>query len=151
MSGVTRYVLQRDRQGVLWDLLLYVPTVVVLGLLGLKMGYGENPSVAYILYFMASFFFIAGANRILKTRLMWLPTSPVAIETSHEQVRLELRNGERVQLVKDVRYYSDTQGKSIGLSGKDVMGQPRQFILHRGQFQDAATFKEVREALAVYK
>ena len=151
MSGVTRHTLQQDRQGVVWDLLLYVPTVVVLGLLGLKLGYGENPSVAYILYFMASFFFIAGANRILKTRLMWLPTSPIAIDVSHQQVRLELRNGEQVQLVKDVRYYSDTQGKSIGLSGKDVMGQARQFVFHRGQFQDAARFKEVREALGVYK
>lgn len=151
MSGVTRYILQQDRQGVLWDLLLYVPTVVVLGLLGLKLGYGANPSVAYILYFMASFFFIAGANRILKTRLMWLPASPVAIEISPEQVRLELRSGDRVQLVKDVRYYSDTQGKSIGLSGKDVLGQPRQFVFHRGQFQDAAAFKAVREDLAVYK
>lgn len=151
MSGVTRYVLQRDRQGVLWDLLLYVPTVVILGLLGLKLGYGENPIAAYILYFMASFFFIAGANRILKTRLMWLPSSPVAIEIGPGNVRLQLRNGETVQLIKDVRYYSDTQGKSIGLSGKDVMGQPRQFIFHRGQFRDAATFKELREALAVYK
>lgn len=151
MSSVTRYVLQQDRQGVLWDLLLYVPTVVVLGLLGLKLGYGENPSVAYILYFMASFFFIAGANRILKTRLMWLSTSPVAIEVSPEQVRLELRSGDRVQLVKDVRYYSDTQGKSIGLSGKDVLGQARQFVFHRGQFQDATAFKAVREDLAVYK
>ena len=151
MSDATRYALQQDRQGVLWDLLLYVPTVVVLGLLGLKLGYGQNPSVAYILYFMASFFFIAGANRILKTRLMWLPASPLAIEISPAQVRLELRNGERVQLVKDVRYYSDTQGKSIGLSGKDVLGQARQFVFHRGQFQDAATFKAVCEDLGVYK
>ncbi len=151
MSGVTRYVLQADRQGVLWDLLLYVPTVFVLGLLGLKLGYGENPSLTYILYFMASFFFIAGANRILKTRLMWLPSSPVAIETSPQQVRLELRNGDEIQLIKDVRYYSDTQGKSFGLTGKDVMAQTRQFVFHRGQFQDAAAFKAVREALAVYK
>ena len=151
MSGVTRYVLRQDRQGVVWDLLLYVPTVVVLGLLGLKLGYGENPSVAYILYFMASFFFIAGANRILKTRLMWLPGSPLAIEVSPEQVRLELRNGKRLQLVKDVRYYSDTQGKSIGLSGKDVLGEPRQFVFHCGQFQDAAAFKTVQEDLGVYK
>ena len=36
--------------------------------------------MAYLLGFLSCFFLIAGANRILTTRLMWLPSAPVAIE-----------------------------------------------------------------------
>ncbi len=148
---MSRYALMRDKAGMVWDLLLYVPTVAVLGLLALRLWYGENQGVAYVLFFMASFFFIAGANRILKTRLMLLPSAPVALEVSPQQVRLELRGGERVSLVKDVRFYTDTQGKSFGLSGKDPLGNPLQFVFHRGQFADQATYRQVTEAFAPYK
>ncbi|RJQ46213.1 MAG: hypothetical protein C4528_07445 [Gammaproteobacteria bacterium] len=146
-----RYTLMQDKAGMVWDLLLYAPTVAVLGLLALKLWYGANQGVAYVLFFMASFFFIAGANRILKTRLMLLPSAPVALEITPEQIRLELRGGGRVTLVKDVRFYSDSQGKSFGLSGKDGLGQPLQFVFHRGQFADQAAYRQVTEALAPYK
>ncbi len=148
---MSRYALMRDKAGMVWDLLLYVPTVGVLGLLALRLWYGENQGAAYVLFFMASFFFIAGANRILKTRLMLLPSAPVALEVSPQQVRLELRGGERVSLVQDVRFYTDTQGKSFGLSGKDSLGNPLQYVFHRGQFVDQATYREVTEAFAPYK
>ncbi|MCL4315960.1 MAG: hypothetical protein M1527_03720 [Gammaproteobacteria bacterium] len=147
----TRYTLMQDKAGMVWDLLLYVPTVGVLGLLALKLWYGANQGVAYVLFFMASFFFIAGANRILKTRLMLLSSAPVALEVSPEQIRLELRGGGRVTLVKDVRFYADSQGKSFGLSGKDGLEQPLQFVFHRGQFADQTAYREVTEALAPYK
>jgi len=146
-----RYELQQDRAGLLWDLLLYVPTVGVLGLLAVKFWYGDNQGAAYILFFMASFFFIAGANRILKTRLMLLPTAPVALELDNGLVRLALRNGSNISLVKDVRFYVDTQGKSFGLSGKDTLGCPHQHVLHRGQFANDQVYKEVMAQLQAYK
>ena len=146
-----RYVLQQDRAGLVWDLLLYVPTVGVLGLLAVKLWYGGNQGVAYVLFFMASFFFIAGANRILKTRLMLLPAAPVALEIHSGQVRLDLRNGEHIHLVSDVRFYIDTQGKSFGLSGKDLLGRPQQHVFHRGQFADEKVYHAAVLALQPYK
>lgn len=146
-----RYELQQDRAGLIWDLLLYVPTVAVLGLLAVRFWYGTNQGAAYILFFMASFFFIAGATRILKTRLMLLPSAPVALVVDTGQVWLVLRNGTRISLVKDVRFYIDTQGKSFGLSGKDALGCPHQHVLHRGQFADDKVYREVVAALQAYK
>lgn len=146
-----RCVLIQDRRGVVWDLLLYVPTVVVLALLALKLWYGDNRGASYILFFMASFFLIAGANRILKTRLMWLPSAPEALEIDKTEVRLELRNGDHVSLVKDLRFYPDTQGHSFGLSGKDVLGRSLQYVFHRGQFQSGEMYRKVTSALEAYK
>lgn len=59
-----------------WDLLLYVPVVVVLFSLGLQLWYGSGSSWSYLLVFLATLFFLIGANRILKTRLMVLPSAP---------------------------------------------------------------------------
>ncbi len=150
MDDKARYNLVPDRQGLIWDLLLYVPTVFVLGLIGLKMWYGTNHEFAYLLFFLASFFFIAGANRILKTRLMLLPSAPVALEIGKARVRLVLRNGEQVDLIKDLRYYADHQGRSFGLSGKDVLGRPLQYLLHRGQFATLSAFQEATDLLKIY-
>jgi hypothetical protein len=150
VSDSTHYTLVRDRQGMIWDLLLYVPTVVVLGLLGLKFWYDTRPEFAYLLFFLASFFFIAGANRILKTRLMLLPGAPVALEIGKARLRLALRNGEQVDLIKDLRYYADSQGKSFGLSGSDVLGRRLQYILHRGQFADFAAYQDATAKLKIY-
>lgn len=134
-----------------WDLLLYVPTVIVLALIALKLWYGPNREFAYLLSFLASFFFIAGANRILKTRLMVLPSAPVALETGSDKVQVQLRSGERIDLVKDLRFYPDTQGKSFGLGGKDVLDRRLQYIFHRGQFSDDALFAELSSSLKVYQ
>lgn len=150
-TKAARYSLIQDRKGMVWDLLLYVPTVAVLALLALRLWYGDNSTWAYVLLFMASFFFIAGANRILKTRLMLLPSAPVALDINREIVRVELRNGEKVDLVKSLRFYADTQGKSFGLAGMDVLGRRLQYIFHRGQFVNDAEFKGVTESLKVYQ
>ncbi|MEW6352787.1 MAG: hypothetical protein AB1469_00595 [Pseudomonadota bacterium] len=150
MSEPARYPLSPDRAGVIWDLLLYVPTVVILALLALKFWYGADQTWAYLLAFLASFFFIAGANRILKTRLMLLPSAPTLLDVAPGRVRVELRNGEKIDLVKDLRYYADTQGKSFGLAGMDVLGRRLQFIFHRGQFGDER-FKAITGALKVYQ
>lgn len=151
LSESARYTLIQDHKGMIWDLLLYVPTVVVLGLLALKLWYGTDQQWAYVLFFLASFFFIAGANRILKTRLMLLPTAPTVLDISKQRVALQLRNGERIDLVKELRYYPDASGRSFGLSGLDVLGKRLQFIFHRGQFADEASYKNATTALSVYK
>ena len=135
----------------IWDLLLYVPTVIALASITFKLWYDGNKVFAYVLSFMASFFFIVGANRILTTRLMLLPSSPVALETTKQQLTVLLRDGGRVDLTKDVRFYPDFAGKSFGLSGMDTSGKRRQYVFHRGQFADEAIFKELCSKLNIYK
>ncbi len=145
------YPLTPDRKGVVWDLLLYVPTVLILATIALKLWYGGNQQFAYVLFFLASFFFIAGANRILKTRLMLVATAPVALDLGKGRARLELRNGEHVDLTKNIRYYADTQGKSFALTGTDVLGKRQQYIFHQGQFAEKEAFAKVNELLKIYQ
>lgn len=134
-----------------WDLLLYVPTVGVLFMIGLRLWFGPEQNWAYLLFFMACFFLFAGANRILSSRMMLLPTSPRVLEVGKDSISLELKGGERVELVKEVRFFPDYAGKSFGLSGMDLSGKRRQFVFHRGQFPDDAAYRELRSALNVYK
>jgi len=135
---------------VMWDALLYVPTVAALALISLKLWYGPNQSWSYLLVFLASFFAIAGINRIL-SRMMLLPSSPTAIDVDKQGVHLRLRNNERINLVKDLRYFPDFAGKSFGLTGMDLAGQRRQFVFHRGQFAAVAVFEDIRSRLNVYR
>lgn len=151
MAKEVNYALQRDTKGMFWDLALYIPTVVALALIALKLWYGPNQVWAYLLFFLASFFFIAGANRVLASRLMILPSSPMALNVGKQRIGLALRNGERVDLVKEVRFFSDYAGKSFGLTGMDLSGKRRQFVFHRGQFPDEAAFKDAMALLRVYK
>lgn len=146
-----RFVLHQDKQGMTWDLLLYVPTVLILASIGLKLWFGPNKHWTYLLLFMASFFFIQGLMRILKTRLLLLPGAPVALDLGKQRVRLGLRNGEQVELVKELRYFPDYAGKSIAITGIDLNGRKLQYILHRGQFASEADFKDVKGFLEPYK
>lgn len=142
-----RFNLSQDRKGMVWDLLLYVPTVAVLLSMAAKFWFAEDVNFAYLLLFLGSFFFIAGANRILKTRLMLLPSAPVAIEIDKPVTRLVLRNGGRVELVKDLRFYSDYAGRSFGLTGLDKSGRRLQFVFHKGQFSIAQDYQAVQDKL----
>jgi len=151
MKDGERFTLVQDRRGMMWDLLLYVPTVFALFAIGLKLWYSTSQSWAYVLFFMACFFLFAGANRILSGRLMLLPGSPCALNFSREQLTLELKNGERVDLVKNLRFFPDYAGKSFGLSGMDLAGKQRQFVMHRGQFAGAADYQRLRDALGAFK
>ncbi len=135
----------------LWDLLLYVPTVIFLFATGLKLWFGPNQVWAYVLFFMGFFFTFAGVNRILSGRLMLLPSAPVALSHDRDQITVELRSGDRVSLVKEVRFYSDYAGKSFGLSGMDLSGKRRQYVFHRGQFTDTERYRELLGALSVFK
>lgn len=142
-----RFDLVPDHKGMVWDLLLYVPTVVALVAMAAKFWYAGETNLSYLLAFLASFFFIAGANRILKTRLMLLPSAPIAIEVGKEATRLILRNGVPMDLIKELRFYSDYAGRSFGLSGLDGSGKRLQFVFHKGQFADERNYKSAIDAL----
>lgn len=141
----------RDRKGMVWDLLLYIPTVFALGTIGLSLYYGGNQPLGYLVSFLACFFTFVGVNRVLGSRLMFLPSSPVALDVRKKSVSLRLRNGERVELIKELRFFSDYAGKSFGLTGMDLTGKKRQYVFHRGQFTGEAIFKDLKSLLAVYR
>jgi len=143
MSMGTRYTLRRDYRGMYWDLLLYVPTVSALAVFAISSWYDNKGSVAYLLGFLACFFLITGANRILTTRLMWLPSAPTAIETRPGAADLMLRNGEVIKLRRDLKLYRDRSGRSFGLTGMSEEGKRRQFVFHRGQFSQDSDFQAV--------
>ncbi len=151
MARTAVYSLQRDTRGMVWDLLLYVPTVGALLYIGASLWYSANHSWAYVLLFMACFFLFAGANRILGTRLVMLPSSPVRIEVGKTEITVGLRNGRAVDLVKEVRYFSDYAGKSFGLTGLDNEGRKHQFIIHRGQLASPAEFKDLQSRLSIFR
>ena len=131
----------------MWDLLLYIPTVVALASMAIKFWFGGDINLAYLFVFLASFFCIAGANRVLKTRLMLLPSSPVAIELDEQTVRLLLRSGGRVELLKDMRYFPDYSGRTFGLTGTDGGGQRIQFVFHKGQFSTPDEYRAIQDRL----
>jgi len=140
----------KDKTGMWWDVALYVPTVVFLLSIAFKMWYTADKNWSYLLVFMATFFFFVGVNRILTTRLMLLPQSPLSIDANKERVVLGLRNGEAVELVKNVRYFPDFTGKSFALTGFDLAGKKRQHVFHKGQFPDESEYKDLREFLRIY-
>jgi len=143
MSIGTRYTLCRDYHGVFWDALLYVPTVSALSVFAISSWYDNKVPIAYLLGFLACFFLIAGANRILTTRLMWLPSAPVAIETGATAANLILKSGEVIKLQHELRLYRDRSGRSFGLTGMSEHGTRRQFVFHRVQFSSESDFQAV--------
>lgn len=151
MAESRSFELIQDRRGMIWDLLLYVPTVVALAMIGAKLWFSADHTWAYLLFFMASFFFITGANRILVTRLMLLPKAPIGLSIARDSVALKMRNGDTCSLIKDVRFFSDYAGKSFGLSGLEGGGQKRQFVFHKGQFADDGVYQDLLSRLRIYK
>jgi hypothetical protein len=149
MARSERYELSSDTQGVLWDLLMYVPTVAGLAVGASIFWYKPNHGLAYLLLFLACFFLYQGVHRILG-RMILLPNAPVALDVSKQRVLLELRNGVKVELVKNLRYFNDYAGKSFALSGMDTSGAKRQFVFHRGQFADQSEFSKVGGTLKVF-
>ena len=143
----TRFILVQDHKGMMWDLMLYVPTVIALLSMVVKFWYSGDVSLAYLFSFLACFFFIAGANRILKTRLMLLPTAPIAIEIGKQATQIIMRNGEQVELVEDLRVYADYSGRTFGLAGLDKLGQRMQFVFHKGQFSSVKDYQVIQEML----
>lgn len=149
MASSNKYEIQPDNKGMWWDVALYVPTVVALGTGAAMTWHSGNQNFTYLLSFLTFFFLYQGVHRIAH-RLRVLPSSPVTLEVSKQRVLIRQRNGENVELVKDVRYFSDMAGKSFGLTGMDLQGRKRQFVFHRGQFQGDAEFKQVGSYLKVF-
>ncbi len=143
--------LHADKTGVIWDVLLYVPTVGFLLLWGLKLWFAGNETqgmMAYGLMFLGFFFLMVGGNRIGR-RMLWLPGAPVALDINRSRIKLSLKGGGEVVLVKELRYFADHAGKSFGLTGMDQQGAKQQFVLHNKQFE-AEDYERVKRALERY-
>ena len=82
---------------------------------------------------------------------MILPSAPVAFSVSKKGVSITQRNGDRISLVKDVRFFSDFAGKSIGLAGVDLNGNKQQYVFHRGQFSSDSQFDSSKAQLRIFK
>jgi len=143
--------LRADIRGLFWDAVLYVPTVSVLAFYGLTFWYGEKHLPwAYLLWFMACFFAIAGGRRMMG-RLLLLPKTPVAIEVDKKhKVSVSLKSGETIALMRDLRYFKDYAGKSFGLTGLDAAGKKWQFVFHKGQFKTESGFSQVVRVLEAF-
>jgi len=143
--------LRPDKFGTLWDLALYVPTVGVLILWGLKLWYagGDDQWIGYALMFLGFFFMMVGGGRVMR-RLLIHPMAPVALDINRERVRMKLKGGQYASLMKDIRFFSDQAGKSFGLTGMDATGSKRQYVFHRKQFVED-DFMAVIKALDKYK
>ena len=146
MKDVLKFDLVADRKGMLWDLLLYVPTVVALASISASLWYGNEHNASYLFFFLTCFFFIAGFNRVFKTRLMLLPTSPVTLMVGQQGLGLVQKNGVQLNLVKNLKYFPDYAGKSFGISGQDGTGKMLQFVFHKGQFMSADKFASAQDA-----
>lgn len=142
-----QFNLVADRKGVTWDLLLYIPTVIALASIATSFWYGDDHNMGYLFYFLTCFFFIAGVNRIFKTRLMLFPSAPISFVVNEQQIELVQKNGMKVNLIKNIKYYSDYSGKSFGLSGLDGQGKQQQFVFHKGQFGVAEEFDAAQTLL----
>jgi hypothetical protein len=150
-AGPMQLELVQDRKGMVWDLLLYIPTVIALASISASFWYGDNHDMGYLFFFLTCFFFIAGFNRVFKTRLMLLPSAPISLKVAEQSIGLVLRNGAQINLLKNLRYYSDYAGKSFGISGLDGEGKHLQFVFHRGQFATVDQYNSVQDMLQRHK
>jgi len=143
--------LHPDKAGVLWDLVLYVPTVGFLILWGLKLWYAGDDQqwVGYALMFLGFFFLMVGGGRVMR-RLLIHPNAPVLLDINRQRVKMRLKSGQSAVLIKNLRFFSDKAGKSFGLTGMDASGTKRQYVFHRNQFSEDA-FMAVIKALDRYK
>jgi hypothetical protein len=151
MAEVSHFQLAKDKKGVIWDLVLYIPTFVFLILYASKLWVSGNTGFTYVLIFASTIILLMAVNRIFKTRLMILPGSPVALNVSKKAVSLELNNSDSIDLVKDVRFFADFAGKSFGISGLDLSGKTQKFVFHRGQFEEESMFNDAKARLRVFK
>lgn len=144
MKETMNFDLVPDRKGMVWDLLLYIPTVVALASIAVSFWYDDDHNMGYLFFFLTCFFFIAGFNRVFKTRLMLLPSAPISLKVTDENLGLVQRNGTQVNLVKNLRYFPDYSGKTFGISGLDGAGKQQQFVFHKGQFPTPEKFDSIQ-------
>jgi len=143
--------LHADKRGVIWDLVLYIPTVGFLLLWGLKMYFGsEDNIIAYVLLSLGFFFLFVGFNRVSK-RMLWTPKSPVGLDVDSKRVLMQTQNGETMSLRKDVRFFRDTAGKTFAITGLDSRGEKQQLIFYRGQFPSTQAYDDMVRVLDRYR
>jgi len=147
MAKSEEYRLVKDTRGVKWDIMLYFPMVVGLGLGAAIFWHQANQGLTYLLFFLACFFFYQGLHRVLG-RLIMLPGNPTVVDVSKRAVTLSLKNGQKIELIKNLRFYSEA--KTIALTGMDSGGARRQYIFHKGQFEDESQFKKASAALRIF-
>ncbi len=106
--------------------------------------------LAYLLWFMACFFAIAGSRRVMG-RLLLLSKTPVAIEVDKKRyVSIFFKGGTHILLMRDLRYFKDFAGKSFALTGLDSTGKKWQFVFHKGQFKTESVFSQVVRVLEAF-
>ena len=149
---MSEYTLRPDVRGASWDLALYVPTVGFLAYYGLSFWYtGLHSAFSYPLIFLACFFLIVGAGRVLR-RMLVLPGAAVALQVNKKRgVSVQLKSGKSISLVRDVRYFKDYAGRSFGLSGADGDGRKWQYVFHRGQFDGETVFSRLNAELDMFR
>jgi hypothetical protein len=135
-----------DRKGMLWDLMLYIPTVVALASISATLWYDSERNASYLFFFLTCFFAIAGFNRVFKTRLMLLPSSVVSLSIADRGLSLLQKDGTEISLMKSFKYFPDYAGRSFGVSGMDGSGRQLQFVFHKGQFPSPEKFASAQEA-----
>jgi hypothetical protein len=150
-TGTMRIDLIQDHKGMVWDLLLYIPTVIALASIAASFWYSDEHNMGYLFFFLTCFFFIAGFNRVFKTRLMLLPSAPISLQIEENSLQLTQRDGTQIYLFKNLRYYADFSGKTFGLAGLDGSGKQLQFVFHKGQFATLVQFDAARDRLKQYQ
>ncbi len=151
MAQKSEYDLIQDKKGVVWDLVLYIPTLIALSIVASKLWFNGDEGIVYLLVFLITFVFFIAFNRIAKTRLMLLPSAPVSFSVSKKGVSVTHRSGSQVDLVKDIRFFTDFAGKSFGLAGVDLSGNKQQYVFHKGQFANESEFDGSKAQLRIFK
>jgi len=118
-------------------------------LIGLKLWYSGKEGWGYLLEFLATFFAFVGGNRIA-TRLQLTGKSPVKVTVDKHAVLIDLKNGEQVALVKNVKFFSDYAGRSFAVSGIDSRGEKKSYVFHKGQFAIEDEYKSALSALRIF-
>ncbi len=152
MAKCETYALVPDKRGAVWDLILYVPVIILLVLMSLQFWYGgQYQWVSYLLVFSATYIGLIGFNRVAGSRLMISASSPLDLTLDKKRISVKTKGGDHVELVGEVKFFPDHAGKTFALTGVDMAGKKRQFVFHRGQFEDEAMFKDIRSRLGVYR
>lgn len=145
-TQTTVFDLRPDTKGAIWDLVLYIPTVLALASVGAKLWFAQDQGPAYLLIFLACFFALVGGNRVLKTRLLILPTAPIRLVFGTDYVQVGLRHGATHDLLKGHKLYADMAGKSFGVGGLNAQGQRLSFVFHLANFANEQTFDDAKAA-----
>ena len=149
-SKEKKYTLTPDKQGMMWDSVLYVTIIFFLYMSAAKMWYTTYKDWSYLLVFLGTLFIFIAVNRIVRQRMMLFPNSAIGLELGKDKVVLSLRSGKVASLVKDVRFFSAYTGKAFAVTGVDMEGNKQQHVFHKGQFESDSEFEEAVSLLRVY-